>query len=71
MAEVLTAIGPFGVVLIICATYYTVKHFTFSLPTYRLRAENIAKHGWPPPGMDADGDWHGEKPAEEEDADDS
>lgn len=51
----------FVIFIAICATYYTVRHYTYDLPRQRLRAANIAKHGWPPAGLDADGDWHGER----------
>lgn len=60
--NLLAALSQLSILIffVVCSVYYTVKHLTFVLPLRRLRAENIAKHGWPPPHLDADGDWRPE-----------
>lgn len=68
MTEFLSALGPFIplIFILVCAAYYTIRHLTFDLPLRRLRAENIARNGWPPPHLDADGDFKPEPKKDEE-----
>lgn len=50
--------------LVICSTYYILKILIFYIPNRIVRSINIIVRGWPPPHLDADGDW---KPEKEED----
>ena len=69
LVELLSAIAQFSFLgfIGICAWYYTHRHSHYDLPRYRIRAENIRLHGWPPPHLDADGDFRPVADDEEED----
>jgi hypothetical protein len=43
-----------------------VMRYSFHAYDRFLRNRNIKRHGWPPPHIDADGDWKPEPKAEEE-----
>lgn len=51
---------PWLAFFLICASYYLLK-FVITTPMRMLnrwcRHKNIAAKGWPPPHLDADGDW--------------
>lgn len=49
-------VTAFFIVLIVC--YAATRPFRYMMVAYnrKKRAENIARHGWPKPPMDADGD---------------
>jgi len=43
--------------ILICAIFYTIKMALYLLPKMIIRGMNIRSHGWPPPYLDADGDF--------------
>ena len=66
MAETISALAAFARTdpllsfILVCASYYAITapfRFGFRAWNRYCRMRNIRDHGWPPPHLDADGDY--------------